>query len=95
MQSGKRNAPEAPIPGAMPLIEAYYEGDTLYPLRGRSASLAAVPPLAEKFPTFQSFAQAALQDVYSCPLLAAAQRFEVHTLESGVLLNDGAGRWHD
>ena len=75
--------------GRKQLIEAYYEGETLYPLRGRSDSLAAFPSLVEEFPTFQSFAAAALQDIYSPRFLAAAQRFEVNTLESAALLNDG------
>src|SRR6185369_8744905 len=79
--------------GRKQLIEAYYEGETLYPLRGRSDSLAAFPFLVEKSPTFQSFATAALQDIYSPGLLAAVQRFEVNTLESAALLNDGMGHF--
>ena len=79
--------------GRKQLIEAYYEGKTLYPVRGRSCSLAAMPFLTEKFTTFQSFAEASLADIYSPRLLAAARRFEVNTLESGVLLNDGRGHF--
>ena len=79
--------------GRKHLIEACYEGETLYPLRVRSGALAALPSLVERFPTFQSYAQATLQDVYTPGLLAAAQRFEVNTLESAVLLNDGRGHF--
>jgi hypothetical protein len=45
------------------------------------------------FPNFQSFATATLQDIYSTRLLDMAQRFEVNTLESAVLLNDGLGHF--
>ncbi|MEO8429082.1 MAG: VCBS repeat-containing protein, partial [Verrucomicrobiota bacterium] len=97
-----RAAPQRPVlafygefdnTGRKQLIEAYYEGETLYPLRVRSDSVAVFPLLAEKFPTFQSFAAAALQDIYSPTSLAMAQRFEVNSLESAVLLNDGKGHF--
>jgi len=79
--------------GSKYLIEAYYEGDALYPMRGRSGSVAVIPSLSEKFPTFKSFGEATLQDVYTSKLAAAAQRLEVNTLESAVLINDGAGHF--
>ena len=80
-------------PGRNQLIEAYYEGETLYPLRGRGSALAAMPSLAGRFTNFQTFASATLDDVYGARRLAAAQRFEINTLESAVLLNDGRGHF--
>jgi hypothetical protein len=79
--------------GRKHLIEAYYEGDTLYPVRGRSDLAAVMPFVAEKFPTFQSFSRASLADIFTPQLLASTQRFEVNTLESAVLLNDGSGKF--
>ncbi len=79
--------------GRKHLIEAAYEGETLYPLRSRSDLLAALPSLGEKFTTLQSFASAALAEIYAAQFLTAAQRFEVNTLESAVLLNDGQGHF--
>ena len=43
--------------------------------------------------TFESYARASLVDIYTAPLLDRAQRFEINTLESGVLLNDGLGHF--
>jgi hypothetical protein len=79
--------------GRAQLVEAYYQGDTLYPARGKNILTAAFPSLVEKFVNFNSYASASLQDIFTPGLLATAQRFCVNTLESGVLLNDGAGHF--
>ena len=75
------------------LIEAKFEGDTLYPMRGRSCSVHAMPDLAERFSTFREFAAADLMAVYPPQQLAEALRLEAKVLESGVLMNDGGGRF--
>ncbi len=79
--------------GTMRLVEANYEGDLLYPVRGRSCSSNAIPTLTEKFPTFKQFALASLTDIYTPQCLADAQRLEATVLDSGVLINDGQGRF--
>jgi hypothetical protein len=79
--------------GIKRLIEAEYEDDTLYPVRGKSCSTHAIPELAERLPTFHSFAIASLADIYTPQCLNDAVRSSVDTLESGVLLNDGSGRF--
>jgi hypothetical protein len=55
---------------------------------------AVIPHLAGKYMTFESYARASLTDIFGSALLAKAHRFEVNTLESGVLLNDGSGHFH-
>ncbi|MCA9540186.1 MAG: VCBS repeat-containing protein, partial [Myxococcales bacterium] len=75
------------------IVEADYEDTTLYPVRGRSCSSAAMPELADRFPTFSDFARAELTTIYSPEKLAAAQRFVANTFESGVWLNDGVGKF--
>ncbi len=75
------------------LIEAHYEGSTLFPVRGRSCSTHAMPFVGEKLPSFQEFALASLEDIYTSVGLNAAQRLEVNSLESCVLVNDGAARF--
>ena len=79
--------------GVRHLIEADYEGDTLYPVRGKSCSTNAMPSLAEKFTTFNAFALASLDEIYTDDRLKKAEEFQINTLESGVLLNDGTGRF--
>ena len=75
--------------GTARLIEAEYEQDVLYPVRGKSCSTRAMPHLAERFKTFRDFAMAPLAQIYEQQHLDAASRYEITTLESGVLINDG------
>jgi hypothetical protein len=79
--------------GKMQLIEAEFEDTTLFPVRGKSCSTRAMPFLADKFDTFREFAAASLQEIYTPTCLAEAHRFAATTLESGILLNDGQGRF--
>ena len=80
--SGRRN-----------FIEATYEGNTLFPLRGKSCSSAAMPHLTKKFKTYDAFAQATLEQIYTPACLQQAKRFEVSTLASSCFLNDGTGKF--
>lgn len=80
--SGRRN-----------LIEASYEDETLFPLRGKSCSSAAMPHLAKRFSTYEKFAAASLAEIYTPECLQKAERFEVNTLDSACFLNDGRGRF--
>ncbi len=79
--------------GKLHLIEAKFEEGSLVPLRGRSCSSNAMPFVARKFPTYHKFAIAPLQEIYTEECLAEAHTFTANTLESGVLLNDGAGNF--
>ena len=77
--------------GAIRIVEAEFEGDVCYPVRGRSCSTSAMPSLRGRFPTFENFALATLQDLYSVDRLNQVTRLEANTLESGILVNDGQG----
>ena len=79
--------------GKFSLIEAEYEDETLYPVRGRSCSTHAMPFLADKFHTYREFALADLSQIYTKECLTDAHRFAATSLESGVLLNDGAAHF--
>ncbi|MDA0812176.1 MAG: hypothetical protein O3C21_07310 [Verrucomicrobia bacterium] len=73
--------------GRPQIIEAGYEDGVCYPVRGRSCSSAAMPSLADRFPTFKSFAAATLEEVYDPRRLADAHQLEAAVLESGIVLN--------
>ena len=77
--------------GRNQLVEAEFENDVLFPVRGRSCSSAAMPHLAAKFPTFHAFASASLGEIYTDQHLAAAKPFTVNSLDSGVWRNQGDG----
>ena len=79
--------------GAKRLVEAEYEDDTLFPIRGKSCSTGAMPHLAEKFQTYHEFALASVVDIYTPKCLNESEKFSVTTLESGVLINDGDGKF--
>jgi YD repeat-containing protein len=79
--------------GGLNLIEATYEGEVLYPVRGKSCSTGAMPLIAEKFKTYASFASASVFDIYQPNVLADSTRMTANMLSSGVFLNDGQGRF--
>ena len=79
--------------GTKRLIEAEFDGDTLFPVRGKSCSTHAIPSLANRFNRFAEFARADLTTIYSKQHLDRALRLEVNRLESGVFLNDGSGKF--
>ncbi|MCA9217984.1 MAG: VCBS repeat-containing protein, partial [Planctomycetales bacterium] len=74
--------------GKRRLIEAEFENDTLFPMRGRSCSSRAMPFVSEKFDSFRAFATASLEEIYTPKCLDEAIRFEATTLVSGIWLND-------
>lgn len=79
--------------GKKHIIEAEFEGETLFPIRGKSCSSNAMPQLAKKFETYHEFALAPLSEIYAKPRLEEAERFQAHELRSGLLINDGAGNF--
>ncbi len=79
--------------GILDVVEAEWEGEKCFPVRGRSCSSRAIPFIAEKFGTFHDFALAELTDIYSESALQESQKFEANTLESILMLNDGSGKF--
>ncbi|YCM44529.1 FG-GAP-like repeat-containing protein [Verrucomicrobiaceae bacterium 227] len=71
------------------IIEAEFEDETLFPVRGLSCSSGAMPHLKGKFKTFTSFALADLNQIYEPKTLNNSKRCEANTLESGVFMNEG------
>ncbi|MDC0296749.1 FG-GAP-like repeat-containing protein, partial [Akkermansiaceae bacterium] len=70
--------------GRPKIVEAEYEGKTLYPVRGRSCSSNAMPGLKRKFPTFKSFAVAPLDDIYGKDKLKESKKLSANILEPKV-----------
>ncbi|MGA2693518.1 MAG: FG-GAP-like repeat-containing protein [Opitutaceae bacterium] len=75
------------------LIEAYYEGDKLYPWRTRTDLGAAIPSILKRFPTFDSYGRATLGEILGEDKLAKAQRFAATELRSGVFLSQPDGTY--
>ena len=75
--------------GTLDLVEAEFEGDVEYPVRGRSCSSRCMPFIADKFETFHEFALAPISDIYEDDVVERPH-LEVTTLDSVVLWNDQA-----
>ncbi len=70
------------------VISKDYKGKDV-PLRGRQCSSEQMPNIKEKFPTYEAFANASLQDIYTEEKLAEGIHFSANNFESIVLLNNG------
>lgn len=79
--------------GRREVVEAAVKDGTTYPRRGFSCSSTAMPFLKDKLKTFHNFASATLDQIYAPDILKSGVRLAANTLESGVLLNDGRGRF--
>jgi hypothetical protein len=77
--------------GREQLIEAQYEDGKLYPVRGRSKLSYSFPWIPKKFPTFESYAHATVDEIFSADRLAKARRYEANELASGVYFQQPDG----
>jgi hypothetical protein len=77
--------------GGRQLVEAYYEGDRLYPRRSRKELGAAIPSVLKRYPRNDYFARATLGEILGDERLAAAQRFAATEFRSGVFLSQADG----
>lgn len=74
--------------GDVDIVEAYFVGDTLYPMVYRGMSGMEMPFIMEQYDTYQAYAEATLAEIYGTRL-DGAQRFEATTLAHTLFINDG------
>mgnify|MGYP002631044126 CR=1 FL=1 len=79
--------------GTLRLIEATTKEGRILPVRGKSCSTHAMPHLASRFPTYRSFANATLTEIYTPDRLQRALELKATTLASMVFINDGKGHF--
>ncbi len=65
-----------------------------YPLRTREALARAFSAIGRRYPTAESYARATLEEVFAEDARAAATKFEVTELRSGVFLSQADGTFH-
>ena len=75
------------------IVEAYYEGERLFPWRNRTDLGASIPSVLKRFPRSNSYARATLGEILGSDRLAAAQRFAATELRSGVFLSQPGGTY--
>lgn len=79
--------------GTRMIAEAVYDGDTLFPLRGRADLGARLPFVLRKFPKNDAFARATLEEVLGRAALESAERFQADNFSSGVFLSQPDGTY--
>ena len=77
--------------GEPQVVEAYYEGERLFPWRSRTDLGAAIPSVLKRFPRNNGYARATLGEILGQDQLASAQRFAATELQSGVFLSQPDG----
>ncbi|HEY8994489.1 MAG TPA: FG-GAP-like repeat-containing protein [Lacunisphaera sp.] len=79
--------------GGSQLVEAYYENGRLLPRRNRRQLGSPIPAILKKFPGFDSYAKASLEEILGADKLAAARIFTATEFRSGVFLSQPDGRY--
>jgi enediyne biosynthesis protein E4 len=79
--------------GGNELIEAYYEGDQVYPWRSRRGLAAAVPSILKRYSKNAYYMRATLAEIVGAERLAKATRFAATELRSGVFLSQPGGAY--
>jgi hypothetical protein len=75
------------------LVEAYYEGDKLFPWRTRKDLGAQIPSVLQRYPRNDPYARATLEEILGADKLAAARRFVATEFRSGVFLSQADGTY--
>jgi hypothetical protein len=80
-------------PGRPQLVEAYYEGDKLFPRRTRKELGAVIPSVVQRYSRNDYYARATLPEILGAEKIAAARRFAATELSSGVFLSQPDGTY--
>ncbi len=75
------------------ILEAYYQGDRLYPRRTRHDLGREIPSIRHRFKCNNDYARATLEEVVSASDLAQAKRFAATQFASGVFLSQPDGTY--
>lgn len=71
------------------IVLAMHQDNAVYPVRGRECTSGQMPFVKQKFPTFEGFAEATLDQVYDQENLDNALHLKAYELESCIFLNTG------
>lgn len=80
--------------GTEDIVLTYPEKGDFVPVRGRECSSSQMPFIKEKFPTYDAFGKAGINDIFNESDLAAALRNEVTDFSHSIFINDGKGQFY-
>ncbi|MFK7810678.1 MAG: hypothetical protein AB8F74_22915, partial [Saprospiraceae bacterium] len=75
--------------GTNDVVLANHSGEDVVPVRGRECSSQQMPFIAEKYPTFEGFAKATLENIYSEEALNKSVKYQTKSFASILLQNEG------
>lgn len=78
--------------GSSDIVLGYFNSNTLFPVRGRQCSSQQIPDIAQKFPTYDAFARASIEEVYG-EQLEEAVHYEATKFASCLLIKDDNGKY--
>jgi hypothetical protein len=79
--------------GTVEQVTARFENGKVYPMALRHDLVGQIRTLEEKYPTYESYAQATVRDIFSEEQLDQATHHRATQLQSVVGWNDGSGRF--
>ncbi|MCG8577896.1 MAG: VCBS repeat-containing protein [Flavobacteriales bacterium] len=77
--------------GTYDIVLGEHQNGTCFPVRGRSCSSEQMPFIANKFPTYNEFAQADLKEIYGQTALDSALHISATNFSSSILLSSDSG----
>ena len=80
--------------GTVEQIICTYDGDKSYPLSLRHDLVRQIPDLAKKYPTYESFKNQQITDIFTPDQLKNATLLKASLMETSVFINDGKGNFH-
>ena len=75
------------------IVLGFHEGNQLYPLRGRECSSDQMPFVKKKFPTYEEFAKATIEDILGTQKMGTALNRKANTFATTYFENLGEGRF--
>ncbi len=79
--------------GDFDVVLASTKEDKLLPVRGRECSSEEMPFILDKFPSYESYANAELSEILSETQLGSSTHEKLTTMSSAILINEGSGNF--
>ena len=69
------------------------EGDKSYPCALRHDLASQMPTMKKKYPNYKSYADQTIQQVLTAEQMNKALKYDAKTLETGIVINEGGGKF--